>query len=62
MQLNIHSEGIEDHLINLQEKYLKLKTAVLRNLKLNSEEKKVQLKKIKTEYLEEKKDATRNLY
>ncbi|WP_424000419.1 hypothetical protein [Maribacter sp. IgM3_T14_3] len=62
MQLNIHSEGIEDHLITLQEKYLNLKTAVLKNLKLNPEEKKGQLKKIKTEYLVEKKNVNGNFY
>tara|TARA_R110002020_G_scaffold304490_2_gene520224 strand:- start:1633 stop:1875 length:243 start_codon:yes stop_codon:yes gene_type:complete len=62
MQLNIHSEELEDHLGVLQEKYMKLKFSIKKNLKLTALAKQNQLKNSKEEYLEKKIEAMGSLY
>lgn len=62
MHLNIHSQGLDDHLGVLQEKYMKLKFSIKNNLKLTALAKQNQLKNSKEEYLEKKIEAMGSLY
>ena len=58
----IHSEGQNDHLISIKEKYNKLKNSLKRNVKLTEDEKQIELKKVEEQFNKEKKDSKQNLY
>tara|TARA_R110002153_G_C13003555_1_gene465402 strand:- start:312 stop:503 length:192 start_codon:yes stop_codon:yes gene_type:complete len=58
----IHSEGQNDHLISIIEKYNKLKNSLKRNVKLTEDEKQIELKKVEEQFNKEKKDSKQNLY
>ena len=60
--LKIHSEGQDEHLIAIKEKYNKLKNSLKRNTKLTENEKQNELKKIKEQFIKEKKGSNQNLY
>ena len=60
-ELKIHSEGQEDHLIAIKEKYNKLKNSLKRNIKLTENEKQTDLKKIEEQFIKEKNDSNQNL-
>ncbi|MDO1512362.1 hypothetical protein Q2T41_06805 [Maribacter confluentis] len=59
---SIHSEGQNDHLISIKEKYNKLKNSLKRNVKLTEDEKQIELKKVEEQFNKEKKDSEQNLY
>ncbi|WP_424001335.1 hypothetical protein [Maribacter sp. IgM3_T14_3] len=61
-ELKIHSEGQNDHLISIKEKYNKLKNSLKLNVKLTEEEKQIELKKAEEQFNKEKKDSKQNLY
>ncbi|MDO6821409.1 hypothetical protein [Zobellia sp. 1_MG-2023] len=58
----IHSEGQNDHLISIKEKYNKLKNSLKRNVKLTEDKKQIELKKVEEQFNKEKKDSKQNLY
>ena len=58
----IHSEGQNDHLISIKEKYNKLKNSLKRNVKLTEDEKQIELKKVEEQFNKEKMDSKQNLY
>ncbi len=58
----IHSEGQNDHLISIKEKYNKLKNSLKRNVKLTEDKKQIELKKVEEQFHKEKKDSKQNLY
>ena len=58
----IHSDGQNDHLISIKEKYNKLKNSLKRNVKLTEDEKQIELKKVEEQFNKEKKDSKQNLY
>ena len=61
-ELKIHSEGRNEHLMSITDKYNKLKNSLKRNTKLTDVEKQTELKKIEEQYEKEKKDSMQNLY
>ena len=58
----IHSDGQNDHLISIKEKYNKLKNSLKRNVKLTEDKKQIELKKVEEQFNKEKKDSKQNLY
>ncbi len=61
-ELKIHSEGHEDHLIAIKERYTKLKNALKRNLEMTEIEKQTELKKIEEQFIKESRESSQNLY
>jgi uncharacterized membrane protein YukC len=61
-ELKIHSQGRNEHLISIIDKYNKLKNSLKRNTKLTEEEKQTELKKIEEQFEKEKKNSKQNLY
>ena len=61
-ELQIHSQGHEDHLIAIKERFTKLKNALKRNIKMNENEKQTELKKIEEQFSKEHKESNQNLY
>jgi len=55
-ELKIHSEGQNDHLISIKEKYNKIKNSLKLNLKLTEDEKQIELKKAEEQFNKEKKE------
>ncbi|WP_430426278.1 hypothetical protein [Maribacter litoralis] len=62
MKLKIHSEGQNDHLKALKEKYAELRKALKGNPKLTEEEKKEELKKMNEKFLKEKTESNQKLF
>ena len=60
--LKIHSEGKENHLSTIREKYDKLKKLLFANTKLSKEDKQVEAKKLDKQSKKEMKATDRNLY
>ena len=61
-ELKIYSEGQNNHLIFIKEKYNKLKNSVKRNVNLTVDEKQIELKNLEEQFIKEKKDSKQNLY
>ena len=53
--LKIHSEGQNDHLLSIKEKYNKIKSSLKLNVKLTEDEKQIELKKVEEQFNKEKK-------
>ncbi len=62
MELKIHSEGQNDDLKALKEKYAELKKALNRNSKLTEREKQAELKKMNEKFRKEKKESNQKLF
>ncbi len=61
-ELKLHSEGQEDHLKSLREKYEGLRKSLIGNKELTEKQKNSALKKINEKFTKEKKDSNNNLY
>ncbi len=62
MELKIHSDGQEDYLRVLREKYDELKNSLKLNSKLTLEQKQSELKKINEQFTKEQKDSNHKLF
>ena len=62
MELKIHSDGQEDYLRVLREKYDELKNSLKLNSKLTLEQKQSELKKINEQFIKEQKDSNHKLF
>lgn len=61
-ELKIHSEGEEDHLKAIMEKYDQLKKSLTMNPKLSMKEKEAALNKLDGQLVKDKLDSKQNLY